>query len=66
MVLEKEYLTKGVKEAQEWLEFTAKRLKTKEGRLIAKKIQKQRFGKWLEEIKNQIRKHHQIKPIDYR
>ncbi|HUW24680.1 MAG TPA: HD domain-containing protein [Patescibacteria group bacterium] len=65
LVLEKEYQAKGSKEAEEWIEFTLKRLKTKEGKLIANEIQKHRLAEWWEKIKNDIRKHHKIEPVPY-
>jgi len=36
LVLEKEYLNQGVKEADEWMVFTKQRLNTKEGKEIAR------------------------------
>ncbi|HUW21495.1 MAG TPA: HD domain-containing protein [Candidatus Bathyarchaeia archaeon] len=66
LILEKEYLEKGVKEAKEWIEFTIRRLKTKEGKKIAAEINRHHLAEWWEEAKNAIRKRHGLKPVSYR
>lgn len=60
LVTEKEYLDKGNKEAEEWMEFTISRIVTEEGKLIAKQIINSRITEWWEEIKNKIRAKHNI------
>lgn len=65
LVLEKEYEKLGNNEAKEWMTFTIKRLKTKEGKQIAKEVLKTRSSKWWEDIKNEIRKKHGVKPLKY-
>lgn len=65
LVLEKEYLDLGSKEAKEWMDFTIQRLKTSEGKKIAEVIQKEKSTKWWEEVKNQIRKRHNLPPKKY-
>ncbi|OGM20358.1 hypothetical protein A2863_04460 [Candidatus Woesebacteria bacterium RIFCSPHIGHO2_01_FULL_38_9b] len=65
LILEKEYLNQGTKEAKEWMEFTIQRLKTAEGKRIAEVIVKERSTKWWEEVKNQIRKMHNLPPKKY-
>lgn len=66
LVLEKEYLNLGTKEAKEWMEFTTQRLKTEEGRKIAEVIVNERMTKWWEEVKNQIRARHKFSPKEYK
>ena len=56
LVTEKEYAERGVKEAEEWMEFTMQRLKTDTGRKLAKLVLDSRMSGWWEEIKNRIRK----------
>ena len=66
LILEKEYLKLGNKEAEEWMTFTVQRLKTKEGKEIAEAICKVRSTAWWEKIKNQIRSKHGVKRVNYR
>lgn len=66
LILEKEYLNMGYKEASEWMTFTIQRLRTNEGKKIAKAIQNMRLTMWWENIKNEIRVKHGIKPLTYK
>lgn len=66
LILEKEYFDLGDKEVKEWIEFTIQRLRTKEGKRLAKAILKARSSAWWEEIKNRIRKNNNIKSKDYK
>ncbi len=65
LILEKEYLEKGIKEATEWMKFTLQRIKTKEAKELGEKIINERNAKWWEEIKNDIRKDHNLPIKDY-
>lgn len=65
LFIEKEYQEKGNTEADEWIEFTKKRLKTSEGKRLAEAISDSKSSQWWEEIKNKIRKKHGIKTVDY-
>lgn len=65
LLLEKEFLITGNKEAEEWMDFTHKRLQTPEGKEIAKYIIEGRLSGWWEKIKNEIRKKQGVPAKDY-